>query len=72
MNGWPAAALAMPSTGWNFQLPWKSTGRLIPVSQSSVLLKSSANTRVTLTESFGSGVDSSGRLKVTESRAVVR
>ena len=36
------------------------------------LLKSCANTRVTATESFGSGVDSSGRLKVIESRAVVR
>src|SRR4051812_25509442 len=60
MNGWPAAELAMPTTGWNFQDPRNSTGRLMPVSQSRVLRKSPGKIRLMVRESLGLAVVSSG------------
>src|SRR5687767_8756896 len=71
MKGWPAATFAMPRTGWSFQEPRNSTGRLIPVSQSSVLSKLPGKVRNTVSESVGSGVDGSSTRKLTESWPVV-
>ena len=42
-NAPAGVALPIPTTGWSFHEPRKSTGRLIPVSQSSVLWKSLRN-----------------------------
>ena len=61
-SGWrtaPLVVLPMPTTGWTFQEPRKSTGRLMPVSQSIVVSKSLRKVRRTCTLSVGSGVDGS-------------
>ncbi len=54
-NG-PEVVFPTPTTGWSFQDPRNSTGRLIPVSQSSEVSKSLWKNRRTRRLSVGSGV----------------
>src|SRR5712691_219788 len=69
-NACPASEFPIPSTGCSFHDPRKSTGRLIPVSQSIELWKSPVKNRVTVNESVGFGVDGSSTRNDTESRPV--
>ncbi len=60
---------AMPSEGWSFHDPRKSTGRLMPVSQSIVLWKLPFAIWLTSTESLGSRVARLGTRAPVESGA---
>ncbi len=67
-NG-PLVVLEMPSDGWSFHEPRKRIGRLMPVSQSSVLWKSPGEDPAAPGSSrSGRGVDGSSTRNVTESR----